>query len=110
MTICLNRGSDTRVLSGSSIFCIICYHSYYGPYQHRLPYWVEALLTYNHNFLFVDVGGVVTGTVGTSGFLVIVIYCYFVRAIVLVVGSIVCCSIGYWWVVVCFFNVCSCFY
>ena len=110
MTICLNRGSDTRVLSGSSIFCIICYHSSYGPYQHRLPWWVEVLLTYIHKFLFVDVGGVITGTVGTSGFLVIVVFYYSVWVIILFVGNICYCGIGYWGVLVCCFNVCSCFY
>jgi hypothetical protein len=53
---------------------------------------------------------VITGTVCTSGFLVIVVYYWFGKVIVLFVGNIGFCGIGYWGVIVCCFNVCSCFY
>ena len=60
--------------------------------------------------MFVDGDGVITGTVCTSGFLVIVVYYWFGKVIVLFVGNIGFCGIGYWGVIVCCFNVCSCFY
>jgi hypothetical protein len=52
---------------------------------------------------------VVTGTVCTSGFLVIVVY-YEFGIVTFFVGIKGCCGLVYWWVVVCYFNVCNCFY
>jgi hypothetical protein len=110
VTICWNSGRDTLVFSGSSIYCIIRDHSNYGPYQHRLPWCVEALLTYIHKFLFVYGGGVVTGTVCTSGVLVSVVCYGFGMVVIFFVGSIGCCGLVYCWVVVCYTNVWNCFY
>jgi hypothetical protein len=53
---------------------------------------------------------VVTGTVSTSGLLVIVVYYELGIVIILFVGNIGCCGLVYWWVVICYFNVCNCFY
>ena len=77
VTICLNSGRDTLVLSGSSCCCTICYHANYGPYQLLLPYGVEALLRYSHNCFYGYGVGESTGIVCTSGWFVVVV-CYMV--------------------------------
>jgi hypothetical protein len=53
---------------------------------------------------------VVTGTVCTSGVLVIVVYYGFGIVVIFFVGNIGCCGLVYCWVVVCYINVWNCFY
>ena len=67
VAICVNSLIGTRVLNGSNCFSITVSHSALGPYQYRLPYGVEALLTYNHRCFYVYVEGVTTCTGCTGG-------------------------------------------
>ncbi len=48
VAIRVNSLIGTRVLDGSNCFFSTVNHSALGPYQYRLPYGEEALLTYNH--------------------------------------------------------------